>query len=220
MHELVGQRHFELNAIRLVLQRLTQQFNGLLLPTMLPKRVYLFQNLIRRTGAQLINHCAVSRFRLHPDQLLHDLALPNHHHRRQAAHPEMARQSLLGVGVDLGENETAPVFLGQFGQQGGQRLAGLAPVGPEIHQHRHALGVFHHRGKVLLINIKNVGRFAHYQKSTKAAPGGGTVGDDPEMAAWAACSMGVLGNDQVSVADIAACWVCRPSRQRRAAHPF
>ena len=74
----------------------------------------------------------------------------------------MLSQGLLGIGVDLGENETAPVFLGQLAQKRSEDLAGLASVGPKIHQHGHALGVFHHhRGKIVLVDFDNVGRFVH-----------------------------------------------------------
>ena len=52
----------------------------------------------------------------------------------------MLRQLRILVGIDLGEQEAAGVFLGEFFEQRLQDLAGFAPRRPEIDDDRHFLG--------------------------------------------------------------------------------
>jgi hypothetical protein len=50
LQQLLRQHHFQINAVRLLLQRLTQQFDGLLLATALPERFDLFPDQIARAS--------------------------------------------------------------------------------------------------------------------------------------------------------------------------
>ncbi|MFK4598217.1 hypothetical protein RKD30_004884 [Streptomyces pristinaespiralis] len=50
--------------------------------------------------------------------------------------PELLHQHLVGVDVDLGENEPAVVLLGEALQQRAELLARLAPLGPEVDDDR------------------------------------------------------------------------------------
>ena len=52
----------------------------------------------------------------------------------------MLRQLRVLVGIDLGEQEAAGIFLGELFEQRLQYLAGLAPRCPEIDDDRHFLG--------------------------------------------------------------------------------
>ncbi|MDT4875859.1 hypothetical protein FQZ97_1112580 [compost metagenome] len=57
-------------------------------------------------------------------------------HRGDAADAEGAGELLLVVRVDLHQLEGAAVVGFELLQDGAERLAGAAPRGPEIHQHR------------------------------------------------------------------------------------
>lgn len=61
------------------------------------------------------------------------------HHREDggdALDAELLHQHLVGVDIDLGEEETAVVFDGEPLEDGAQLLAGLAPLGPEVDDDR------------------------------------------------------------------------------------
>ena len=70
------------------------------------------------------------------DLFIDDLTLVKQLHRRQALDPEVPREFLLLVCIDLGDLELTVEFGSEFFQDGCYRKAGLAPIGPEIHQHR------------------------------------------------------------------------------------
>ncbi len=76
------------------------------------------------------------RLRLRADKAVYRLPVLHQHHRRQAAHTELARDRLLLVAVDLGKQHLAGVFAREFFEYRQQHLAGTAPVRPEIDQHQ------------------------------------------------------------------------------------
>ena len=70
----------------------------------------------------------------------------------------MRRQFLFLVGIHFGQLELAVVFLGEFCQHRHDGLAGLAPVGPEIHQYGLVNRFFEHQLlEILHTDIVNVG---------------------------------------------------------------
>ncbi len=70
----------------------------------------------------------------------------------------MAREFALLVGIYLGQLEFTGVCLGQFRQHRHDRLAGRAPVGPEIHQYRLVEGFLQHQLlEILHADIVNIG---------------------------------------------------------------
>ena len=72
-------------------------------------------------------------------EAVHRLAAHEHHAKRDGAHAkhlrELAGDFLLFVGVDLGQQETAGVLGFELFQYRAQRLAGAAPLGPDVQQH-------------------------------------------------------------------------------------
>src|SRR5213596_3335983 len=76
------------------------------------------------------------RLRERPDARRLDVAVLEQHQRRDAADAELRRHALVLVDVDLGDLQPALVFLGDLVEHRRDRLAGAAPFGPVIHQHR------------------------------------------------------------------------------------
>ena len=76
------------------------------------------------------------RFRERPDAGRLDVAVLEQHQRRNAADAEARRNLLVLVDVDLGYLEPPAVFLGHLFKDRSNRLAGTAPLGPVIDQHR------------------------------------------------------------------------------------
>ncbi len=103
------------------------------------------------------------RFGLCAGEAVDRLAILEQHHGGQAADAEAHHDVLLDVTVDLGQQQLAAVLLGDLRQQRHQRLAGRAPLGPEVHQHRLVEGVLDHQ---LLEaggtgDVEDVGGIAH-----------------------------------------------------------
>src|SRR5438552_14667998 len=74
------------------------------------------------------------RQRTHPGRL--DVAVLEEHQRRDSPDAELGRHALVLVDVDFRDLEAAFVLLGDLVQDRRDRLAGAAPLGPVIHQHR------------------------------------------------------------------------------------
>src|SRR5688500_13542588 len=64
------------------------------------------------------------------------VAVLEQHQRGDAADAEFCRHLLVLVDVDLGDFQAAFVLAGHLVQDRGYRLAGAAPLGPVVHQHR------------------------------------------------------------------------------------
>ena len=75
-------------------------------------------------------------FRFGTHKLVHNLTVFEQLHGRQASDSGRSNQFLLLIGIDLGQNKSAFIFFCQFDQQRDKSLTGLAPVCPEVHQHR------------------------------------------------------------------------------------
>ena len=70
----------------------------------------------------------------------------------------MAGEFAFLIGIDLGQLELAAVFPGQLRQHRHDGLAGFAPVGPEIDQHRLFEGFLQHQLlEILHADIVNIG---------------------------------------------------------------
>src|SRR5438309_1005954 len=76
------------------------------------------------------------RLRERPDARRLDVAVLEQHQRRDAADAEFSRHALVLIHVDLGDLQPALVFLGDLVEDRRDGLAGAAPLGPVIHQHR------------------------------------------------------------------------------------
>ena len=85
------------------------------------------------------------RFRLGTGETVHWLAVLEQHHGRQATDAKAGDDILLGIAVDLGQQQFALIALGDLLQHRHQRLAGRAPLGPEVHQHRLVERILDHR---------------------------------------------------------------------------
>src|SRR5206468_1416016 len=71
--------------------------------------------------------------------------------RRDALDPERARQRRIGVRVQLGQDDLA-LALGRLGlQDRAEHPARAAPLGPEVHHHRHLPGALDHLALEVLL---------------------------------------------------------------------
>src|SRR5262249_18752260 len=70
------------------------------------------------------------------DLLAFDLAVLEEDEGRNAAHVEALRCLGVLVDVELHDRELVAVLLGDVVQHGGDRLAGTAPLRPEVDEHR------------------------------------------------------------------------------------
>ena len=106
----------------------------------------------------LVEHRAQVTFLHQADPLVDQLPLVKQFHGRQALDAEVCGQLLFLFGVDLGNDEFAAVFVGEFFQNRRQLQAGLAPVGPEVHQHRRLHRSFQHDLlEILHADVVNMG---------------------------------------------------------------
>ncbi len=78
---------------------------------------------------------AQARFGLHTDELVARGGIAEGDDGGDGAHVESRCQVGVGVHVHLGQAEAAAQLAHQFFQQGGEHLAGLAPLRPKIHHH-------------------------------------------------------------------------------------
>ena len=77
------------------------------------------------------------------------LAVLEQDQRRDAAHRIVVRRHRVVVDVHLGDRQLAGELAGEFLQRRADHLAGAAPLGPEVHQHR-SLGLQHVGGECLV----------------------------------------------------------------------
>src|SRR5882724_12799728 len=92
------------------------------------------------------------RERAHPGGL--DVAVLEEHQRRDSPDAELGRHVLVLVDVDFRDLEAAFVLLGDLVQDRRDRLAGAAPFGPVIHQHR-GIGLQDLRIKTVIGHVLN-----------------------------------------------------------------
>src|SRR6266850_2218784 len=76
------------------------------------------------------------RLRERPHARRLDVAVLEQHQGRDAADAELRRHALVLIHVDLGDLQPAHVFPGHLVQDRRDGLAGAAPFGPVVHQHR------------------------------------------------------------------------------------
>src|SRR5216683_2782955 len=76
------------------------------------------------------------RLRERPDARRLDVAVLEQHQRRDTADAELRRHALVLIHVDLGDLQPALVFPGDLVEDRRDGLAGAAPFGPVVHQHR------------------------------------------------------------------------------------
>ncbi len=81
--------------------------------------------------------------------------------RGNAANTELRGDLLLFLGVQLAEDELALVLLGEPREDRHQCMAGLAPLGPEIDQHRDLERGLHELLVVLFRNVDDIRRIGH-----------------------------------------------------------
>ena len=86
---------------------------------------------------QLVQHLADVGLVLGALEQRDELARHHRHDGRNALDAELLGDQLVGVDVDLGEDDPAGVLLGQALQDRAELLARAAPLGPEVDHHRH-----------------------------------------------------------------------------------
>lgn len=112
---------------------------------------------------QLVEHLADLRLRRRALEQRQRLAGDDREDGRNALHPELLEQHLVAVHVDLRQDDPARVLLGEAFQDRAQLLAGLAPLGPEIDDHRHFGAALEHlllEGRLIDIDHQPGGRRA------------------------------------------------------------
>src|SRR5262249_45685531 len=72
--------------------------------------------------------------RICTDKLVCDPSVSEQHHIRDALNAELHRQAGIRLGVDLSQNESAPILLSQLLQNRTKRATRSAPGGPEVDQ--------------------------------------------------------------------------------------
>src|SRR6187549_2748204 len=129
----LGQRHRYVGAARLQLRRLTQG-----------QLVALRQQLVGARRRQRVEQRLYLGLRHGADELLDDPAVAEGLHRRDALDAVAGGERLVGVDVDLGEDDLpVPRRLGGL-QRRGQRPARAAPLRPEVDHDRDLAGALDH----------------------------------------------------------------------------
>jgi hypothetical protein len=90
---------------------------------------------------------------LSTDEAVDDLATGDRVDRGDALHLEGLRRGRVGVDVDLGQHDLSAGLVDDRLQDGAEGLAGPAPLGPQVDDHR--------RGHRALEHIGLEGRIAH-----------------------------------------------------------
>src|SRR5579862_333758 len=92
---------------------------------------------VKKSGSEVaVEECRQLRFGERAHLLRVHLAALVQDDRRNAADAELARRGGVGVDVELRDLELAPVGARDFVEHGRKHLAGPAPFGPEVDQHR------------------------------------------------------------------------------------
>jgi hypothetical protein len=92
-------------------------------------------------------------------KLRHDGTVMEEAHVRDAADAELLRELGVAFGVDLHEPPAAGGLGGEFLEHGAEHLAGAAPRGPEVDQHRHGLaGGGHVLREILKVVVHREGK--------------------------------------------------------------
>ena len=109
-------------------------------------------------GHQAIDEGAQFAFRQGAVEFIDQLATEQHLYRRNAAHAKVLGEFGVLVGIDLGQEETTAVFVGELFQHRLQDLAGFAPRRPEIDEHGRFGGRLEDLGfEIFDGNVKGVG---------------------------------------------------------------
>ena len=131
-----------------------------------PEAFHLVLITFRRCFYILIQLLTDLPFRQRPVEFIQQLPLLHDLDVGQAAHLKMPRQFLLLFRIDLGQHKSPLIGLCQFLEDGGQLLARLTPVRPDVNDDGHGHGGFeHHLLKVLKRGIDNVLGIAHRVES-------------------------------------------------------
>ena len=84
----------------------------------------------------LVEHLAHGGLGLGAGEAINGLPLFDDHYRRQRTHAQLLRQHLLLIRVDLGQQKSALIFIGQLLEYRHQLFTGAAPVSPEVDDYR------------------------------------------------------------------------------------
>jgi hypothetical protein len=96
---------------------------------------------------------------------------------RDRTHLERAGELLFLVDVDLRQAERAVVFVGEFFEDRAERLAGPAPLGPEVDKHGHLQRALQD------IGFEGVGGGVENVRGSSGGHGGSQAGDGRQMGA-------------------------------------
>jgi len=109
---------------------------------------------------------------LHPHEFIDDDAVFEQLDGGQAADTELGGNFLLSIGIDFDNQKAALKLVGELFEYGCERPARTAPLGPEIHQHRHSMRPIEDHGlEGGRVCVENVRRFTHQGKvRTMQAP--------------------------------------------------
>ena len=130
----------------------------------------------------------------HAGEALDELAADHRDHHRDALHAQRLGEPRVGVHVDLAEHPAAAALGRQLFQHRRELLARLAPVGPEVQDHRRGHG--HARGRSVwkFASVTSMTAAAHRRAGARrgaraaARPGGGRRG----AAGWAGAGRSAL----------------------------
>jgi hypothetical protein len=103
--------------------------------------------------------------RLRAGELVDDLAVAERLHGRQPAHAVARGSRLVAVGVELGELDLAGVRVNGLLDHRREHVTGLAPVGPEVHEHRELRGAVQHA--LLEVGVGDLDRLCHAIESSE-----------------------------------------------------
>ena len=111
----------------------------------------------------LLKHFAYRRLGLSTGKTVDRLSVLEHHHSRQTSNPKLLRDTLLLIGVDLGQQKRTRVFIGEFFQEGHQLLTRRAPISPKIDHHGAIEGFVNQiLLRIVLVNVNYVHNILGY----------------------------------------------------------
>lgn len=115
---------------------------------------------------------------LDPDELRYNRTIPEGLHRRDALDAEHPGQGGVGVDIYLRQHEAPVVLCGETLEDGAEDPTGLAPIRPEVDDHRNLTGSLEHAGlEVLLSHVNGCLRcHRHHDTQPGAKDDGGANG--------------------------------------------
>ena len=97
--------------------------------------------------------------RLRAGELVDHLAVAERLDGREAADAVAGGGRLVGLRVELGELDLARMGVHRLLDDGREHVAGLAPIGPEVHEHRDLRGALQHA--LLEVGVGDLDRVGH-----------------------------------------------------------